>query len=65
MKKLHDDLAGKETCDSGVVVSVQAMERRPREMAKTLGQTKVGGNITRAFVGGGEMGAGKRVELDN
>jgi hypothetical protein len=47
LKKEHDDQVGKETYDCGAVELVQAMESRPREMAKTLGQTKVGGNTRR------------------
>jgi hypothetical protein len=37
------------------VKSAQAMESRPREMAKSLGPTKVGGAIE-DVVGGGEAG---------
>lgn len=50
LHKEYDVRAGKETCDCGAgraVKSAQAMESRSREMAKTLGQTKVGGNIMR------------------
>lgn len=39
--------------------SALAMESRPREMAKSLGPTKVGGDIE-DVVGGVEVGAGER-----
>jgi hypothetical protein len=50
LQKDDDVRAGKETCDceaGRTVESAQAMESRPKEMAETLRQRKVGGNIMR------------------
>jgi len=47
LKRERDVRAGKVTYDCGAVESERAMESHSKKMAKTLGQTKVGGNTTR------------------